>query len=294
MKEINIPQELRGLHQSKEAFSQLQELGTFWVGQDISINKKEIIYPRGVTDEVSIILNKDNLPPVDINRSSLNLLNWSVRSFLAQSGIEPVFSQHTLSDKDIEDLKNGKNISVPILLINYGLRSVEVDGALMRFFWADDSKRMRGGELRSVIGNDLVIEGEEGKDWQVGNADLDQDMEYLKTEYQGSLEDLCIKLPLNDKKFYIPSNSEPVSIKSRKDLPSVLEEIPEGLNLDFKIGETTKVKLSENIIAVINTGAYDKGGRHIRSPLIDSGFEGNIRTEIVDNLNYIELFIYKK
>ncbi len=278
----------------QEGIKQLQEMGPVWVGKDMELEKKEIIQPRQLQD-ISLIISKENLPPVEISRGVLNSLNYSVRSFIAQSGVDPIFHAYDIPDEKIEELKAGKEIAIPLKVLNYGQRAVEIEGGFMRFFWADDAKRLRGENLRNAVGTDFIAEGTEGKDWAFGGADLDEDMEYIKeTASPESLENLCIKLPLTDKKYYIPADDEPVNIKSRRELPSVLKEIPEDVDVDFKIGETTKVKLSPDVMAVINTGGYDKGGHHIHSPLIDPGFEGYIRTEIQHDLNYIELFLYRR
>ena len=85
-----------------------------------------------------------------------------------------------------------------------------------------------------------------------------------------------------------------IYIVNQHNAPNVLQEIPARLEENFKIGETAKVKLGKNIIGVINTGMEEKGGRHSLSPLIDSEFEGSIRTENIRGLDHIELFLYRK
>ena len=276
------------------AVEQLKQLGTFWIGPDIQLAEKVVVPPKGgVVTGVPVLVSKEQLPKMDITRGSFDSLQWSVRSFLAQSGIDPIFHQQDLSDEMIKKLHDGETVAMPITIINHGERAVEIEGAFMRFYFADDARRLRGDDLKSIIGTELVLEGEEGKDWKIGGLDLSDDLSYLKKEYEGEHDAVCIKLPLSEVKLYIPENPEPLRIKSRKELYEIQEKIPEGIDLKFTIGETTKVKLGENIIGVINTGGYDEGN-HIRSPLIDSGFEGKIRTEINGTLDYIELFIYKK
>jgi hypothetical protein len=287
------PEHLMNMHNHKNAVEHLKELDTFWIGPDVYLKEKVIVPPLGEMVESNLLISKNQLPDMDINRGSLQSLQWSVRSVLAQSGIETLFSPHDLSDEMVQKLSRGEEVAVPIKIINHGERPIEIDGACMRFFWVDDSKRLRGEDLKSIIGNELVLEGEEGKDWSLGGLNLDPDQEYLKHAYTGEMDTVCVKLPLTNTKLYIPAADEPLRIKSKKELPEVLREIPSNLTLNFKIGETTRVALGPHIVGVINTGAYDEG-RHIRSPLIDPGFEGAIRTEITHDLNYIELFIYKK
>jgi len=285
-------EDLTNLRQYQIAIEQLKNIGNFWIGPDIKLEGKRLVPPLGLIRDVNIIIKKEDLPKMEISRGALGSLSWSVRSCLAQSGIEIKFHRDTLSDEMIKNINDGMGVPVPVSIENHTNRPIELEGEVVRFFWVNDTNRLRQGELREALGSELIIEGEEGKDWSFGDVDLGE-KNVIDKAYDDQLKDVCIKLPLKER-FYIPPSTESLIVKSKKDLPSVLKEIPDGLKLDFKIGETTKVKLSANIIAVINMGAYDDSGRHIRSPLIDSGFEGNIRTETVSGLNYIELFLYKK
>ena len=282
--------------QHSQAIEQLKQLGTFWIGQDISLEQSVTVPPRNDSDtRTSILLNKTQLPNIEITRGALESLKWSARSFLAQSGINPTFHQSNLTDEMIQKLKDGETVPVPIDIANHGQRAVVIDGPCMRFFWADVSKRLQGNELRDAIGTQIVLDGVEGVDWELRGLDLPSDLSYVAESYAGEKDAISIRLPLGDKKFYIPASEEPLHIQSRKELGGVLTEIPEGLNLNFRIGETTKVKLGDGIMGVIDTlPNEDHQGRHIFSPLIDPGFEGKIRTEIEGTLDYIELFIYRK
>lgn len=285
-------EDMISMQEHKMAIEQLKNLGNFWIGPDVKLESKTTIPPLGLIKNVNILVTKEDFPSIEINKGALGSLSWSVRSCLAQSGIEIKFHRSFLTNDMLKKINEGESVSIPIAIQNHINRPIELEGEVMRFFWVNDFNRLRQDELKEAINSDLIIEGEEGKDWSFGDVDLDDDYP-LDNEYNAQMKDVCIKLPLKEK-FYIPESTEPLIVKSKKDLPFVLKEIPDDLKLDFKIGETTKVKLSANIIAVINTGAYDNSERHIRSPLIDSGFEGNIRTETVNGLNYVELFIYKK
>ena len=257
------------------------------------MEKKIIIQPLALVRNVPLIVNKLDFPEVDITRGALGSLNWSVRSFLAQSGIEIKFHHSNVTTDMIRDINDGIiGVAIPVDIQNHGQRAVELEGGVMRFFWVNDYNRLRGEKLHQALELELNIDGVEGVDWSFENACWDD--EELKRINPGQQQDVCIKVNLIDTKFYIPPSSEPVKIKSRTELPSVLQEIPNGLELQFKIGETPKVQLSKNIIAVINLGAYDGGKKHIQSPLIDAGTKGTIRTEIIGNLNWIELFLYRK
>lgn len=290
------PEEVAGLNQKAKAVEQLEKLGNFWIGPDIALEKKLTIPPLELVRNIGVIVNKTDLPGINITKGALGNLNWSVRSCLAQSGTDIIFHRGNLSDDMVKDIAEGKSVSIPIDVYNNLDRPIELEGNIMRFFWVNDKKRLRHEDLRNVLKSELIIEGEEGKDWSFGDVDFENDIpgvRVLDGVDPKKLKDVCIKLPLKQK-FYIPESTEPLNVKSKKDLPCILQPISEGLKEQFQIGETAKVKLSQNIIAVINTGVYQGDKRHIRSPLIDSGFEGTIRTETVRGLEYIELFLYRK
>ena len=118
----------------------------------------------------------------------------------------------------------------------------------------------------------------------------------ITTNGKDSDKGLCVVIRLKQKKYHVPFSNQPIkrdeSMKIRDQLSTILAEIPEGQRFDFEIGETPKMKLSQNVVAVINTGA-EAGQRHINSPFIDAGSDWPIRTE-TNGLDYIEVFVYKK
>lgn len=280
----NRLEDLIDMKQHFAAVEQFKSLENYWIGQDVSLAEKLTIPPLRMSPEINVMVNKNDFPNIDINRDSLSFLNWSVRSCLAQSGVEVIFNSLSLTDEMLKDINEGKGVPIPVAVFNNIDRPVELDGNIIRFFYARDNNRLRDDELRGAINNkDIVIEGEEGVDWLLENR---------KGE-DGKDRYLCLTLPLREK-FYIPKSSEVLKVNSKNDLPDVLKEIPNGRNPEFTIGETAKVKLGSNIMAVINTGGYPDGSSHGHSCLIDPNFEGNIRTETMYGLNAIELLVYKK
>lgn len=280
----------------QHAMEQLKALGNFWVGPDVTLDRKVIIPPLGLV-HTNIIVNKSDFPEINMSRGALGSLQWSVRSCLAQSGTEIMFYRGYVSDDDLHNLKAGKNVKIPVLIENHVNRPVELEGRVMRFFWVNFAKSLQQNNLREAIGLEFIIEGEEGKDWSFVDADFDKDTPVGVRPVTGIdpkiLKDVCIKLAVRQK-FHIPESKETLRVQTKKDLSNVLKPIPEGLKTRFQIGETVKVTLSKDIIAVVMTGAYDKSKRHILSPLIDGGWDGPIRTETLENLDYIELFLYRK
>lgn len=275
------------------AIQELKQVGAWWIGSDIHLEKSVVVPPHHAVKDATILLNKKHLPPMRLTYGGLVSLGWSVRSFMAQSGIEPRFIPQEIPPESLLDLRNGKTVPIPITVINWGERPVEISGAFMRFYWAYDSMRLRGNKLREIVGNELIIKGLEGVDWDFAKMTDDPEIAEL-LKLPSKYDDVCsIRLPLSDTKLYIPGDETPLSIKSRAELYTMQYPIPKNLSLYFTIGETTHVELSENIIGVIEMTGYDTG-RHIRSPLIDPKFAGKIRTEITGPINYIELNIYRK
>lgn len=286
------PDNLKRLDERQESFEQLEKLCNVWISPDIAVENPIVIPPQRLIRGVNIVLGKKDLPAIDITRGAMGSLAWSVRSFLAQSGIEIRFDCNSISDNMLSDLSDGKDILVPVDVENMGQRAVELNGTVIRFFWVNDNRRLRGEKLLDAIkSGEFSVEGVEGEDWFLGGSDQE---EKIMTNGEKADEGLCIVLQLEPQKFYVPYAEEPVRIKnSRKDLSQFLRPIPEGMKLNFEVGETPKVKLGQNIVAVINTGA-EKDKRHIRSPLIDPGSEGHIRTETLHGVEYIDFFLYRK
>lgn len=287
-----IPDNIKQLQEKQNALKKLENISNTWVSPDISIEKTTVVNPGQLTRGVNIVLGKKDLPPVDITRGAIGSLAWSMRSYLAQSGVEIRFHCSSITDNMLKELNEGKNIFVPVDIINYGQRAVELDGTVMRFFWVNDRNRLRGEDLVNVIkSGEFTVGGVEGEDWFLGGSEPE---DKIMTNEKNSKNGLCVVLKIEPQRFYIPPADEPVRIRnSRKDLPQFLKPIPDGMNLNFEIRETPRIKLGPNIVAVINMGA-EKGQRHIYSPFIDPGSEGKIRLEILNDMKYVDFFLYKK
>lgn len=294
----------------EKTISQLEKLGNFWTGSDIKIEKPVVVEPDKYSYlENKIILNKKDLPPVDITRETLSTLEYSMRSFYAQTGIEIMFHHAEMTDAMIKDLADGKNAPVPVSIKNYGQRAVEVSGDVLRFFWR--GKPLHGQELLNTLkSGEFSVEGVEGEDWFLWNYEAEykpkgqggilwdlEENRRMTTKDKDAEKSLCIGVRLKPEKLYIPNADEPVkrdsSKKIRDNLDTYLRPIPDGMKLDFEIGETPHIKVGKNIIAAIGTTA-EKGQKHIYSPLIDSGSNWPIRTETVGGLDVIDIYLYKK
>lgn len=200
-----------------------------------------------------------------------------------------------IPEEALQNLKEKGFGLIPVDIKNYSDRAVELSGRVMRFFWANDRNRLRGNDLKDAIQNrEFSVEGKEGEDWFLGGYNEE---DKILTTGENFHKGLCVIISLKPKKFYIPFAAEPVrrneSMPIREQLNTFLVPVPEGNKQEFEIGETPRITLGNNILAVINTGA-DKGQRHINSPLIDPTSDWKIRTEIVHGQDHIELFLYKK
>lgn len=278
-----------------DSVDQLEKLGNVWVSRDIALEKSVIIQPGELKENVNIILNKKDLPPINITKGAIGSLSWSVKSFFAQCGIEIKFHSGAMSIDMLKDINKDKDVLFPIDIINYGKRAVELNGNIMRFFWVNDQKRLRGKDLLNTIkSGEFKIEGKEGEDWYIEGWNPE---EKITTKSNKTEEGLCIVVRLTPEKFNIKYSVEPIKkidgLKTRDQLSNLLEKIPKGQRSDFEIGETPRIKLGPDIVAIINTGVEDNGKIHIRSPFIDSGSDWSIRTE-TNGLDHIELFLYRK
>jgi hypothetical protein len=256
----------------KRAKEQLEQLGNYWIGPDVGIDKAVIMPPSSVAvDHVNLLVNERHLPPIDVTREMFALMNWSTRSCLAQVGIDVDFNALSITDKMIRDIKEGKDVLLPVWIRNHCHRPVAIEGKVARFFWTNEANRLRGDALRETINSGAFKIAEDG--WTVNE--------------RGS----CIKIPLKHR-FYIPGSSEVVKIKGKEDLPKILQELPGDQDADFKIGETAAVSLGSGIVGVINCGMYKGDQANSHSPLIDPGWNASIRTET--RLDFIELLVFKK
>jgi hypothetical protein len=289
------PDNINRLKERQTSVEQLQQLGSVWLGPDIAIEKAIVVQPgQFLLKGANIILNKKDLPAIDLTKGAFGSLEWSMRSFLAQCGIEINFHRDVLTENMFKDINEGKDVAVPIDIKNYGQRAVELEGNVMRFYFVNDANRLRGEEIVNTIkSGEFFIDGKEGEDWYIGGYDPED--KFATTE-ERSKEGLCVVVRLTPEKFNIPYSSEPIkrdeSMKIRDQLSALLVKMPDGQRSNFEIGETPRIKLGPNVVAVINTGAED-GYKHIRSPFVDSGSDWSIRTE-TNGLDYVEFFLYKK
>jgi len=268
--------------------------GDFWFGKDVTSEKK-VIAANSATP-IDLKLNRENFPDIkELSLSTLHLLRTSTRSCYAQVGVDFKPDIGRLKEEDIKRIINGEEVRCPAVAINFSRREVELKDRVFRFFWLDGKKHLIGDKLAEAI-RDIKIEGEEGKDWFLGEAG-----EEGAQLFNGAVKKetpITLALRIQDKKLWVPfpTREDPVRVNNKKDLPKYLEPVPKGLVLDFMICETAPVSMPDGLVGVINLGFHEDGGMHSGSPLIDPGFKGPIKLEIIkpgQHPDFIELLIYE-
>ena len=288
----STPEQVEHAAEVEDSIEHIKKMGSVWISPDIAIEKPTVIHPEFHNAAVNILLSKEDLPPgLPMTRGAIGSLKMSVRSFFAQAGIDVTLYSSAVTDEMLVDLEAGKITPIPVDIVNHGQRAVELEGDIMRFFWVDDNKRLRGPELlRALQSGEFAVEGVEGEDWFIGSYEWDD-------KFANREKGLCVVVRLKPQKQYAPYAPEPIrkiaTLKTRDNLADILKPIPPGVELDFEIGETPRMKVGQGIVAVINTVA-EQGQKHISSPLIDSGSDWPIRTETLQGMKYVEFWLYRK
>ncbi len=281
------------LDRSREA---LAKKGDFWFGQDVAVSEKTVIEEDSAVTKINLKLRKENFPDISgLSISTLHLLRTSTRSCYAQVGLEVKPDIGRLTEADIKRIIQGEEVDCSATALNHSHRAVELKGGLFRFFWLDAGKHLTGDKLVEAVGK-IRIDGKEGDDWFLGQAG--EEAAFLSDGNLKKETPITLGLKIQDKKLFVPptAEDEPIRVDSRKNLFKYLEPIPRGFAPDFVVGETASVFIPENLVGVINLGMQDAGGRHSSSPLIDPGFVGPIRLEIIrpgQHPNFVELLLYE-
>lgn len=283
------------IYRSQEA---LVKKGDFWFGEDVTAKETVVEASRELptAKKIKLKLRKGNLPDInELSLATLHLLRSSTRSCYAQVGLEVQPGINSLKEEDIQKIIHGEEISCPAIAINYSRRAIKVDGPVLRFFWLDAKKHLTGDKLTDAV-KTMRIDGKEGEDWFLGSTGEEG------AQLSGGTVDkdtpITLGLRIKDTRLWIPFPSvmDPVKVDSKKDLPKYLKPVPDGLSPDFMICETVPVSMPNNLVGVINLGVHDKGGRHSGSPLIDPGFKGPIRLEIIkpgQHPDFVEMLMYE-
>ena len=282
---------------SREA---LTKQGDFWSGDDVFVEKTVVGASRGlpVAKKIELKLRRENFPNInELSLATLHLLRTSTRSCYAQVGLEVQPDINSLTERDLQRIIDGGEVSCQAIAINYSPRAIELNGGLFRFFWLDANKHLSGDRLVAAV-REMKIDGEEGKDWFFGN--VGEEGAQLSDGTVNKDTPITLGLRIKETRLQVVSSSllelEPVRVDSKKDLPKYLTQVPDGSSPNFMICETVPVSMPDNLVGIINTGIYDEGGRHSGSPLIDPGFKGPVRLEIIrpgKHPDFIEMLMYE-
>jgi hypothetical protein len=282
--EIMAQEAIRKIDLQKELDTRLD--GVFWKSPDISVAKKIIVEP-GPAQLVPVNLSSD-ISPSKKQPDFLTIANWSVRSRYAQIGLDIPYPPGEFISKSI---KSGQKNSY-ILIDNFGPRPIKLHQGdpIFRFFafpTLEKSLLRQGKDLYHLIEKGgISFTGEPGKDWQYFNDNF------------GKPIGIEFFLNPNHRKTVRPSSiNEPITISSKdKDYRNFIDfkylmSAPESTDLNFWVGETTSdIRLGYKVNAVIwkkpfKNGTESNQSIHLNSTLIDNGFNGHIKTEIVGSVN---------
>ncbi|AHB41605.1 hypothetical protein P148_SR1C00001G0816 [candidate division SR1 bacterium RAAC1_SR1_1] len=287
----------------------------FRVSDDFSV-VENVVLAAGEVTPVVVRLDKKLFPEVGLlSTGMMKHLEISMRSCFAQSGIHMLGNMFDyISYADLAEFREKGFVDVSVSVINRGLSPVEIQPQtpFLRLYFRPSGSSITGKDLYNIIEKGKIkIEGEYGKTWVLVGSNIPSERETITPDMienigeakeltEGEIDQaLTLKLKLNGN-IYIPDNHKGILIQSKKNLVDVLQPFdsanPQHTEHNFNIGETFYVDFGEYFGTIIYQ-RYDGSGHHIISPLIDPGFKGPIRTEIVKGNefnDFIELHIYHK
>ena len=274
------------LQQSREV---LEKLG-FWSGPDLALNHGLTIHPNTTTN-LKLVATPKHLAPVDkLDPNIFPFLGQSVRSCLAQVGLETWLNQAAVDENLARSLET-QEVILPFTACNFGQRPLEIltGDRIMRFFYVNPKNRLSGSALEDVVEQKQIeIAGKQGKDWVF----VDEEGESLEARHGQTT--VAIRFQLTDERLYIPSSDQSLRVTSKEELNNLLQPIPRGKKLFFRVGQTLPIRLGD-IKGMLNLGTHGDGGRHLQSPLVDPGYKGPLRTELFgpNHPDWVEMFFFR-
>lgn len=297
----------------------------FWKGTDILLMEDVILEPSSGYEDwmpVSIKVTRDNLPPLEgLFRDDLSLLSGSLRSRLAQSGVDlhelpgnilaqgirqtaytGFYAEHpinfhegaALNFPDLSALcyANGYRDLVEIFnepvndvafVANRSARPVRLDKGMGLFrFFTPLAPAVCGKGLVSLIEDgEICIDGEKGIDWDVA-----RNRSGLETGVMVRIEPQSERwISDGDDVVYVSDTEQ----NYRSILSAMMAPLPDDRQV-LCIGETPRTKLSDRVEGVIykatspnitGQGWLSGVNIHTNSHLIDAGSDWRIRTEVL-------------
>lgn len=271
-----------------------------WSGKDVKLVHDTFFKPH---DEVEALVEcrVEDFPnpriwtPQQIRRRA----NLSFRSQNAQSGLHSDSSRSIIEalqeyQKAVFQGRQTFEFVIPVWNHFGSPIGIEEGNGLARFYM-EPERYVRNGELRNIVGRlrdkkDIEVDGVEGVDWKF----------HTEQNNSGGEDETGIALRIKDEgRLYIPDSSSPIILGKgsehyRIKLARHLVDAKKRGNLheDFLwIGETSKLKMSKRVTAIIDRDAVHEvnspsliPGLHLESRLIDPGSAWPIRVEVISPL----------
>ncbi|KKQ66966.1 MAG: hypothetical protein US86_C0002G0083 [Candidatus Daviesbacteria bacterium GW2011_GWA2_38_24] len=198
---------------------------------------------------------------------------------LEMLGSRPREWWYEIGYRELEDIfEQPFETQVPVA--NRSARPIKLEEGMGLFrFFCPLAPPLYGQQLRSLVGSEITIEGQEGVHWSLGDIEAVILVEPESEQWMPPSKDLLV-IPdgVRNYRDLIDVNCEPLP----DDLRQGMEEI-------LCIGQTPRFCLSERVEAVLLKAAYptlngdfeleDLNSLHINSWLIDAGSDHGIRTE---------------
>ncbi len=272
----------------------LRDPEQLWVGNNISTAENGMFAPHATT-MVGVTCNTQDFPDSrlfslqDIRRNGF----LSFRSRYAQLGLHTdssVVMNNALSryQAALASRQDRFNFEVPVSNLSGAPIVIQKDTGLARFYMQPE-EFVKNSELRSLMQNQIIIDGKEGRDWAY----------YREPNMHGIPQETGIMLRIKDQgRLYIPEGDEPILLANNPDndyraevgrFLQPVERLGDYREPILWIGETAPIALGDTVTAIIDKDTYPtSNGRtpnitpslHIESRLIDPGSIWPIRIEV--------------
>lgn len=192
-----------------EVREELNARGKFWISPDIATDMDVIIPPNRTAKYVDIRLEPDKLSPfTEYNPYAVSCAYETTRSRFAQLGLEVIEGSsaeiaRTFYWTQEEDGSKRYGAAVPV--VNYAARPIFLPrGTRFFYLYYWDWKTIQGEELVDLVGKEIGLSGEEGKEWKWS----------YWPRFEGQVEGINgIELLIDEEsQQWVPSGNEPMSI----------------------------------------------------------------------------------
>jgi len=239
--------------------------GGCWAGPDVHTMDRITLPATSSLINVPICITPGSLPPLSMcTEDVLHLFHWSVRSILAQQGmnIEGIQMDTTPGDW-LAFTKKQRPLTAHALIQNLSFRPIDIPAGtgIFRFFSdASITKRLEGRSLMSAIQTlDIQIEG---LVLQKGSIEPPFFWIYAPNKPIAQSYIIGIRIPLNPEwHHYFPPSDAPTGIlvdsesfiDTRPRIAALLTPVPDNIDRDiFWLGQTPPVHLTQKVAGILS------------------------------------------